>query len=323
MEDYHDVYLITDTLLLEDGFEIFRNICLATYDLHSALYYTAPALAWYAALKLTNIKLDTLTDINQYLFIEQGLRGEHLKITCEITSTYSQALGEALHYRHRKVEKLVPSLHNKEKYILHHRNLKLYLDLRMKLSKIHGVLQFKQEPWLKQYIDLNTQISAQAKNGFEKDFYKLTNNSVFGKTMQNIRKHVKVELVIESQKMKKLVAKPTFKVAKQFNEHLVVHAPQVSSTHLKLLSTDIDSLCYQVFTDHFYRDIQPDLEKFDTADYPKQHVLHSPVNKKVIGKFKDETSGCLIRELVGLRPQIYSFILKNDGKEKEKKTAKG
>lgn len=91
----------------------------------------------------------------------------------------------------------------------------------MKLSKIHGVLQFKQEPWLKQYIDLNTQISAQAKNGFEKDFYKLTNNSVFGKTMQNIRKHVKVELVIESQKMKKLVAKPTFKVAKQFNEHLV------------------------------------------------------------------------------------------------------
>ena len=91
----------------------------------------------------------------------------------------------------------------------------------MKLSKIHGVLQFKQEPWLKQYIDLNTQMPAQAKNGFEKDFFKLTNNSVFGKTMQNIRKHVKVELVIESQKMKKLVAKPTFKVAKQFNEHLV------------------------------------------------------------------------------------------------------
>ena len=75
MEDYYDVYLITDTLLLEDGFEIFRNICLATYDLHSALYYTAPALAWHAAPKLTNIKLDTLTDINQYLFIEQGLRG--------------------------------------------------------------------------------------------------------------------------------------------------------------------------------------------------------------------------------------------------------
>ena len=115
----------------------------------------------------------------------------------------------------------MPNLHSKEKYILHHRNLKLYLDLGMKLSKIHGVLQFKQEPWLKQYIDLNTQMPAQAKNGFEKDFFKLTNNSVFGKTMQNIRKHVKVELVTESQKMKKRVAKPTFKVAKQLNEHLV------------------------------------------------------------------------------------------------------
>ena len=64
------------------------------------------------------------------------------------------------------------------------------------------------------------------------------------------------------------------------------------------------------------------MEKFDTADYPKQHVLHSPVNKKVIEKFKDETSSCLIQELVGLRPQMYSFILKKDGKEKEKKTAK-
>ena len=96
-----------------------------------------------------------------------------------------------------------------------------------------------------------------------------------------------------------------------------------ASTYLKLLSTDIDSLCYNVFTDDFHRDIQPDLEKFDTAYYPKQHVLHSPVNKKVIEKFKDETSSCLIRELVGLRPQMYSFILKKDGKEKEKKTAKG
>ena len=87
MEDYHDVYLITDTLLLEDGFEIFRNICLATYYLHSALYYTAPALAWYAALKLTNIKLDTLTDIKQYLFIDQGLR-EGIFMT---THWYAQA----------------------------------------------------------------------------------------------------------------------------------------------------------------------------------------------------------------------------------------
>ena len=74
MGDDHDVYLTTDTLLPANVFENFRNICLATSDLHSALYYTAPGLAWYAALKLINIKLDALTDINRYLFIEQELR---------------------------------------------------------------------------------------------------------------------------------------------------------------------------------------------------------------------------------------------------------
>ena len=184
------------------------------------------------------------------------------------------------------------------------------------------------------------------------------NNSLFGKTMENIFKLVNVELVTESQKLKKLVAKPTFKVAKKFNEHLVgvnmvreklsfnkrvytgfplldlskvlmyqFHYQYIlskyASTHLKLLFTYTDSLCYQVFTDDFYRDIQPDLEKFDTADYPKQHVLHSPMNKKVIGKFKDETSSCPIRELVGLRSKMYTFFLKNDGKEKKEDSRGG
>ena len=82
--------------------------------------------------------------------------------------------------------------------------------------------------------------------------------------------------------------------------------PKYASTHLKLLFTDTDSLCYQVFTDDFYRDIQPDSETFDIADYPKQDVLHSPMNKKVIGKFKNETSSCPIREFVGLRPKMYT-----------------
>ena len=81
------------------------------------------------------------------------------------------------------------------------------------------------------------------------------------------------------------------------------------------------SLCYQVYTEDFYRDIQHDLDLFDTADNPSCHPLHNTVNKKVIGKFKDETAGCPIREL-GLRQKMYS-IMKKDGQEKEKKTAKG
>ena len=87
--------------------------------------------------------------------------------------------------------------------------------------------------------------------------------------------------------------------------------------------TDTDSLCYQVHTEDFYQDIQPDLDLFDTADYPSYHTLHSTVNKKVIGKFIDETAGHPIREFVGLCLKMYSSVLKKNGREVEKETAKG
>ena len=119
------------------------------------------------------------------------------------------------------VRKLIPTLKDKKEYVLHYRNLQLYMALGLKVKKIHQVLEFDQFPWLKQYIDFNTEKRKHAKNSFEKDFFKLMNNSVFGKTMENLRKRVDFKLVTTDKKLDKLTSKPTYVSSKIFNENLM------------------------------------------------------------------------------------------------------
>ena len=119
------------------------------------------------------------------------------------------------------MNKLIPTLRDKEGYVLLYHNLQLYLDLGLKIKKVHRVLKFDQSPWLKQYIDFNTEKRKHAKNSFEKDFFKLINNSVFGKTMENLRKRVDVRLVTNEKKLDKLTSKPTYVSSKIFNENLM------------------------------------------------------------------------------------------------------
>ena len=252
------------------------------------------------------------------------------------------------------VEKLIPNLRDKTKYVIHYKNLIQCLKAGLKLKKIHRGIKFIESAWIKPYIDKNTNLRTQAKNNFEKDFLKLMINSVFGKTMENIRNRVNVKLVNTQEKLKKLSAKPNFKSCKIFNENLIsVHMKKTSLTmnkpvylgmcildlsktimydfhyqyikpkygaKAKLLFTDTDSFMYEIETEDFYKDISKDVkDRFDTSDYPENHPSGIPtgINKKVFGMFKDEAAGKIIKEFVGLRAKLYSFIME-DGKENKR-----
>ena len=279
---------------------------------------------------------------------------EKIKVAKDMLSDYCTKIADKFNISSGLVHKLIPTLNDKEKYILHYRNLQSYLSLGLKLKKIHRVLEFNQSPWLKQYIDFNTQKRTHAKNSFEKDFFKLMNNSVFGKTMENIRKRVDVRLVTSKEKLLKLASKPTYVSSKIFNENLVaVHKIKETLTmnrpsyigmcildlsktlmydfhynyikhkygnKAKLLFTDTDSLTYEIETTDAYLDFWNDKDKFDNSDYPENSPYFNKTNKKVIGKFKDESAGIPITEFVGLRSKMYSYVKDN---EQTAQTAKG
>ena len=115
-----------------------------------------------------------------------------------------------------KVKKLVCNIEDKEKYVIHIRALKQALNHGLKLEKVHRAIQFNQKAWLKPYIDMNTKLRKEAKNEFEKDFFKLMNNSVFGKTMENVRNHRDIKLVTSDKRRKRLVSEPNYHAHKKF-----------------------------------------------------------------------------------------------------------
>ena len=313
MGDYHDHYLKKHVLLLAHVFEKFIATCLKYYKLDPCHYFIAPGLSWDTMLKMTDVKLEKISDIHQYLFIEKGRREgisyipkryakandkymwdydpnkqstfityldknnlygwimskylpygkfewlknvdeldmsineksdvgyilevdlkypkelhelhndypltpEKLTDTNDILSNYCKSIAEKYEIKVGDIKKLIPNLGNKNKYVVHYRNLQLYLSLGIKLRKIYRVLQFKQSDWMKKYIDFNTKKRMSASNGFEKDFFKLMVNSVYGKTMENLRKRANVRFVNNKKDFLKYTSRPTYVNHKLFNK---------------------------------------------------------------------------------------------------------
>ena len=237
-----------------------------------------------------------------------------------------------------EVGKLVCSIEDEEKYVKHIRALKQAVNNGLKFKKVHRVIRFQQKSWLKSYIDMNTKLRKETKNEFKKDFFKLMNNSVFEKKMENVRKHWDIKLVTTEGRRIKLVPEPTYHTTKQFSENVLaiemkkakvkmnkplylgISILDISKTLMykfwydyvkpkyndkaNLCYMDTDSFAINVFTEDSFEDINNDVERwFDTSNYDKndKRLLQTGVNKKVIGMFKDELGGKIMKEFCALR----------------------
>lgn len=428
--EYNDLYLRTDTLILADIFESFRNIARKAYELDPVTYYTLPGYSWEALLKKSKVRLELFTEdqFDMLLFTEAQVKGgismipnrfgrgkniytepelrreehkgklgtfivyydanglyssamcnclpvggyrwvdeleyktvldrmtknkmsgqeedgytfevdmhipeelhdtnndypcapESLEVTNEMLSPYARKLKMDIINLQRKrtgrkeikmlsnstnCEKLICRLTEKKNYIVNYMTLQKYIELGMIVTKVHRVLSFKQSPWMKSFIEKNIEMRKAAKNDFENVFYKLMNNAVFGKTMENVRKRKDVELIVDKEVLQKklnsykhgtwdeikggLVIMNLHKEEMRMNKPIAVGAAILDISKImmydfhynvmkkkykdraRLLFTDTDSLCYEIKTNNYYRDALEDiniLSKLDTSAYAK------------------------------------------------------
>ena len=254
-----------------------------------------------------------------------------------------------------KYKKLVCNLRNKKKYVVHIRSLKQALNYGLKFKKVHRIIEFNQESWLKPFIDMNNELRKIAKNDFEKGFFKLTNNAVFGKTMENVTKHRDIKLVITDKKRSKLVSEANYHTMNYISEDLTIielkrtevkmnkrtylglsileisklliyefwydYMKPKYGDNVKLCYMDTDSFIMNIKTEDFYKDLANDVEKrLDISNYECERPLPTGKNKEVIGLMKDELGGRVITEFVDLRPKTYLYLTDD---RKEDKKAKG
>ena len=132
---------------------------------------------------------------------------EKIEVNYDLLSRYCKDIADWCDIKIGGVKKLIPNLGDKAKYIVHYKNLKYYLSLGMKVVKIHRILCFKQSNWLKKYVDFNTE-KRKSNDGFNKNLYKLLNNCIYGKSIENQRKRMNVKLISDKKTYQRCVNKP-------------------------------------------------------------------------------------------------------------------
>ena len=277
----------------------------------------------------------------------------------ELDKEFERKVTEEIEKAHRKVykafnisqepeNKLIARFQDKDKYVVSISTLKQALKHGLKLQEVHRVIEYNQSNWLKPYIDKNTTLRKGARNEFEKEFFKLMNNSVFGKMIENVRKQRDIKLTVTEERRKKLVSEPNYASCTTFSDHLM--ALEMRKTRIlmdklilvgqaildkskelmyefwyeylkpkykdkiNLLYMDTDSFVLEIETNDFNKDTKDDLKEwFDTSKYSKDMVLpeeykkYASVNKKVIGKMKDELDKGYMRGFIALSPKVYAY----------------
>ena len=258
-----------------------------------------------------------------------------------------------------KVKKFVRTIEDKKNYVVHIRALKQALNNGLILKQVHRVIQFSQEAWLKPHIDMNTKLRKDAKNGFEKDFFKLMNNVVFRETMENVRNHRDIKLVTTNRQRNRLASEPNCHTTKCISKYLLIMEMKmvevktnkpvylgqaildISKTLMyefwynyikpkyedkaRLCYVDTDSFVIYIKTENFYKDIANDVDRwFDRSNYDENDERPLPIgkNKEVIRLFKDELSRKIMAEFVALRAKAYAYLMEDGSEHKKAKGTK-
>ena len=281
------------------------------------------------------------------------LAPQKIKINNDALSEFQLSIIDTLKKNgHTRVptEKLMTTLIDKKKYVIHSSVLKFYLNNGLVLERVHKGISFTQKAWLRPYIELNSNLRKESKNEFEKNFFKLMCNAVFGKSIEQKRSHRDIKIALTQNKAKNLIKQPSFKKFSIIDEDKVIiemnktkvfldrpiHCGftclELSKLHMytfyyslfkkiyedkcSLLMSDTDSLLMDIKTDDIFKDFELYSDLLDLSEYPSNHIsnLKNDSNKKVLGVLKDEMKGELIEEFVGVKSKMYSIKTLNDNK---------